>query len=50
VATQIHKNGEILRSAQDDRRKARALYAEERKLRKEHEAAVKSEIKDKFFA
>lgn len=50
VTTQIHQNGEILRCAQDDRRKARALYAEERKLLKEHEAAVKSEIKDKFFA
>lgn len=48
TASAIRRNGEILRSAQDDRKKARALYAEECKLRKEHEAALKAEIKEKF--
>ena len=48
VTTAIYSNGEILRSAQDDRRKARALYREEQRQRKEHEASLKAELQDKF--
>ena len=48
TASTIRKNGEILRSAQDDRRKARSLYREEQRQRKEHEASLKAELQDKF--
>lgn len=48
VASAIKQNGQsydLLRAA---RKKARALYAEERKLHKGHVAALKSEIMDKL--
>lgn len=48
TASAIKKNGEILRSAQDDRRKARALYTEERRQRKEREQALRGEITLKY--
>lgn len=48
VASTIRQNGKTYDSLQADRKKARALYAEGRKLHKEHEAALKSEIRDKF--
>ena len=48
VASAIKQNGQTCDFLQTARKKARALYAEERKLRKEHEAALKSEIRDKF--
>ena len=46
VEDEILRNGEILRSAQDDRRKAREAYRQERKARKERESALKEEIKN----
>ena len=39
---------EILRSAQDDRKKARALYLEERRQQKEREQAFTQELHQKF--
>lgn len=48
TASAIRKNGEILRSAQDDRKKARALYAEERRQTKQREAALTEELHRKF--
>ena len=47
VASAIKQNGQAYEFLQAARKKARALYAEERKLHKEHEAALKSEIRDK---
>jgi len=44
VEAEIRQNGEILRQAQDDRRKAREAYRLEQKTRKEREAALKAEI------
>ena len=46
VEDEILRNGEILRSAQDDRRMAREAYRQERKARKERESALKEEIKN----
>ena len=48
VATQIHKNGETFRYAQDDRRKAREEYRQQRRLQLKHEASLKAELQEKF--
>ena len=45
VADEIRHNGEILRYAQNDRRKARKDYLEERRLRKQRERALLEEVK-----
>ena len=45
VAAEIRHNGEILRCAQNDRRKAREEYRLERKIRKEREQSLLEEIK-----
>ena len=45
VAAEIRHNGEILRCAQNDRRKARGEYLLERKNRKEREQALLKEVK-----
>ncbi len=45
VAAEIRHNGEILRCAQNDRRKAREKYLMERKNRKEREQALLKEVK-----
>jgi DNA mismatch endonuclease (patch repair protein) len=47
VEAEIHRNGEILRSAQDDRRKARESYRQEMKARKERLATLKAELHQK---
>ena len=47
VEAEIKQNGEILRCAQDDRRKAREAYRQEMKARKEREAALKAELQHK---
>ena len=44
VEAEILRNGKILRSAQDNRRKARETYRQEMKARKAREAALKAEI------
>ena len=44
VEAEILHNGEILRSAQDDRRKARESYRQEMKNRREREEALKAEL------
>ena len=44
VKTEILRNGEILRCAQEDRRKAREAYRIEMSARKEREAALKAEL------
>ncbi|MBP3258087.1 MAG: DNA mismatch endonuclease Vsr [Bacteroidales bacterium] len=48
VASAIKQNGQTYDFLQAARKKARALYAEEQKLHKDHEAALKLEIRDKF--
>ena len=48
VQTEILHNGEILRSAQDDRRRARNEYRQEMKARKDREAVLKAEIQEKY--
>ena len=45
VAAEIRHNGEILRCAQNDRRKAREEYRQERKNRKEREHTLLEEVK-----
>ena len=45
VAEEIRHNGEILRCAQNDRRKAREEYRLERRIRKEKEQALLEEVK-----
>ena len=45
VAEEIRHNGEILRCAQNDRRKAREEYRREMKARKEREKALLKEVK-----
>jgi len=45
VADEIRHNGEILRCAQNDRRKARGEYLLARKNRKEREQALLKEVK-----
>ena len=44
----IRKNGEILRSAQDDRKKASALYQEERRQTKERKRWLTEELHRKY--
>ena len=48
VATQIHKNGETFRSAQDDRRKAREEYRQQRRMQKERESSLQAELLTRF--
>ena len=48
VASAIKQNGQTYDVLQAARKKARTLYADERKLHKNHEAALRSEIRDKF--
>ena len=48
TAAAIRNNGEILRSAQDDRRKVREEYRLIRREKKLHEEIIKQEIKDLF--
>lgn len=45
VEAEILHNGEILRSAQDDRRRSRNEYRQAMKARKEREAALKAELR-----
>lgn len=45
VAAEIRHNGEILRCAQNDRRKAREEYWLERRIRKEREQSLLEEVK-----
>lgn len=44
VEAEILHNGEIFRSAQDERRRAREEYRQEMKARKEREAALEAEL------
>lgn len=48
VEEEILRNGQILCSAQDDRRKAREEYLHERRKRKEHEEELKVELRNVF--
>ena len=48
TASAIRKNGEILRSAQDVRRKAREEYRRQRRHQKEYEASLKAELQERF--
>lgn len=48
VATVIHKNGRILRQAQDARRKSREEYKKQRCRQKERETAMKEELMAKY--
>lgn len=48
VASAIKQNAQTYNVLQAARKKARILYADERKLHKNHEAALRSEIRDKF--
>ena len=43
-----NKNGETFRSAQDDRRKAREEYRQQRRLQLKHEASLKAELQEMF--
>ena len=45
VAEEIRHNGEILRCAQNDRKKAREEYRLERRIRKEREQSLLEEVK-----
>ena len=47
VEAEIRRNGEILRQAQDDRRKAREAYRQEQKARIERAVRIKAEIHNK---
>lgn len=47
VEAEIRQNGEILRQAQDDRRKAREAYRQEQKARIERAVRIKAEIHNK---
>ena len=47
VKAEILHNGELLRCAQVNRRKAMNAYRQEMKARKEREVALKSELKHK---
>ena len=47
VEAEIRQNGEILRQAQDDRRKAREVYRQEQKARIERAERIKAEIHNK---
>ena len=48
TAAAIRRNGEILRSAQDDRRKAREEYRQARREQKAREDALTEELRQKF--
>lgn len=48
VEGEILRNGQILFSTQDDRRKAREEYLHERRKRKEHEEELKVELRNVF--
>ena len=48
VASTIRQNGNTYDFLQTARKKARALYAEERKQHKEHEASLKAKLQEKF--
>ena len=45
VADEIRHNGEILRCAQKERKKAREEYRQERRIRKEREQSLLEEVK-----
>lgn len=45
VAEEIRHNGEILRCVQNDRKKAREEYRQERRIRKEREQSLLEEVK-----
>ena len=45
IADEIRHNGEILHSAQNDRKKAREEYRSERRIRKEREQSLLEEVK-----
>lgn len=47
IEAEIRQNGEILRQAQDDRRKAREAYRQEQKARNERIERIKAEIQNK---
>ena len=48
VASTIRQNGNTYDFLQTARKKARALYAEERRQHKEYEAVMKAELQEKF--
>ena len=48
VEAEILRNGEILRSAQDDRRKAREAYRQERREQEARKAALTEELHQKY--
>lgn len=48
VEAEILRNGELLRSVQDDRRKAREAYQQERSEQKAREAAITEELRQKY--
>lgn len=48
VEGEILRNGQILRSAQYDRREARKMYLQERRKRKEHEEELEVELRNVF--
>lgn len=48
VQAEILRNGEILRSVQDDRRKAREAHQQERREQKAREAAITEELRQKY--
>ena len=48
TASAIRRNGEILRSAQDDRRKAREEYWQARREQKAREESLKAELDAKY--
>lgn len=48
VASTIRQNGSTYDFLQTARKKACALYAEERRQQKEHDAAMKAELQEKF--
>lgn len=48
VAAEIKRNGDILRSAREERRKAREVYRQEQRERKAKEASLLAEVKTKF--
>ena len=48
TASAIRKNGEILRSAQEDRRRVREEYWQQHRHQKEHKASLKAELQERF--
>ena len=49
VAAEIKRNGEILRVAQEERRKAREAYRKEQRERKAKETSLLTEVKRIFI-